>query len=87
MDWIKKHADQFSLAVLALVLLALSVLVFLRTQSFAEGFSDTQKTPPHSKELPPVISEPIEEAEKKLTSPTVWVPPQKGGSLFVSKRC
>ena len=86
MDWIKKHADQFSLALLGLVLLALSVLVFLRTQSFAEGFTDAQKTPPRNNELPPVRSEPIEEAEKKLTAPTVWVAPPKGGSLFVSKK-
>jgi hypothetical protein len=86
MDWIKKHADQFSLALLALLLLVLSVLAFLKTQSFAEGFSDAQKTPTHSKEVPPVDNTTIATAEKQLTSPTLWVAPAKGGSVFVSKK-
>src|ERR1051325_760896 len=84
MDWIKKHTDQFSLALIALVLLVLSVLVFLKTQSFAEGFSDAQKTPVHSKELPPIENSPIETAEKELATPTLWTPKEGSGSLFVS---
>jgi hypothetical protein len=84
MDWIKQHTDQFTLALLALALLVLSVLVFLRTQSFADGFSDAQKTPVHSKEIPPVDDSTIATAEKELTTPTLWTPKPDGGSLFVS---
>src|ERR1044071_4380769 len=84
MDWIKKHTDQFTLALIALVLLVLSALVFLKTQSFAEGFSDAKKTPVHSKELPPIENSPIETAEKELTTPTLWAPKPDAGSLFVA---
>ena len=84
MDWIKKHTDQFALALLALVLVALSALVFLKTQSFAEGFSAAMTSPPHSKEIQKVDTTVIETAQKKFVSPTSWAPKPEVGSLFAS---
>ncbi len=85
MDWIKKHTDQFALALVALVLLALSVLVFLKTQGFAEGFGAALEKPPHSKEIDPVDTTKIKAAEEKLANPKIWAPKLDGSSLFVSK--
>jgi hypothetical protein len=45
MDWIKKNYDQFVLALLAVLLVAVSVLLFLKTQSFADAFSDAAAAP------------------------------------------
>ena len=84
MDWIKKHTDQFALALLALVLVALSVLVFLKTQSFAEGFSAAMSSPPHSKEVPKLDLTVLESAQKEFVTPTTWTDDKTKGSLFVS---
>jgi hypothetical protein len=84
MDWIKKHTDQFSLAVAALILLALCVLLYLRTQSFSEGFSAAMTSPPHSKEIPKVDTAQIESAEKRFAGPSQWTQKPTAGSLFVS---
>ncbi|MEO7317802.1 MAG: Amuc_1099 family pilus-like system protein [Chthoniobacteraceae bacterium] len=84
MDWIKKHTDQFALALLALVLVALSVLVFLKTQGFAEGFSAAMTSSPHSKEIPKVDTTVIETAQKQFVAPKTWMPGDKVGSAFVS---
>ena len=86
MDWIKKHTDQFSLALLALILLALSVLVFLKTQGFADGFSAAMTSPPHSKDIQKVDTSVIDAAQKQFTSPTTWSPKEKSGSLFVGAK-
>lgn len=84
MDWIKKHADQFALALVATVLIALSALVFLKTQSFGEGFSAAMTTPPHSKEVAKVDKTVLDNAQKKFVAPETWSPNEKMGSLFTS---
>lgn len=86
MDWIKKHSDQFALALLALILLALSVLLFLKTQSFSEGFGAALDKPPKSTEIEKYPTTAIDEAGKKLNAPSQWSANSKSGSLFVSKR-
>ena len=86
MDWIKKHTDQFALALLALVLCALSVLVILKTQSFSEGFSAAMTSPGHSKEIPKVDTSVIDAAQKKFVEPVTWSQKKEMGSLFVSER-
>ena len=84
MNWIKKHTDQFALGLLALILLALSVLIFLKTQGFAEGFSAAMTSPPHSKEIQKVDTTIIDAGQKEFTAPTTWIPKVENGSLFVS---
>lgn len=95
MDWIKKHYDQFALTLLALVLLALSVLLIVRAQSFGSHFSAATATAiPHDK-VPPVVLDRVDEAKKALENPPQWAeaeshPPsgedkdKKRGQLFVS---
>ena len=94
MDWIKKHYDQFALALLALALLVLSVMLILRAQGFGSTFAAAAATAiPHDK-VPPVPLERIDEANKTLEHPPQWAEvdshdegssaPKKRGSLFVS---
>ncbi len=95
MDWIKKHYDQFALALLAVALLALSVLLILRAQSFGDGFSAaTAKAEPRDK-VPPVVLDRVDEAKKALENPPQWAEAdshpegaaekdKKRGQLFVS---
>lgn len=84
MDWIKKHTDQFALALLALMLTGMSVLLLLKTEGFTEGFSDAMTSPPHSKEIPKLDTTIIEKAQKEFIEPTAWIPKAEVGSLFVS---
>jgi hypothetical protein len=84
MDWIKKNTHQFALALVALLLLACSVLIFLKTQSFAEGFSAAMTAPAHSKEVPKLDTSVIDSAQQRLAAPHQWEPKPGQGSLFVS---
>ncbi len=96
MDWIKKHYDQFALALLALVLLAFSVMLILRALSFADGFSAATAVAIPRDKVPPLVLDRVEEAQKALETPPQWAEPdshqqgpnipKKIGSLFVSDR-
>lgn len=90
MDWIKKRYDQFLLALFAILLLAFSVMLILRSQSFAEKFADAKTTIPENKKIDPLVLDRIEEAKAALEKPAAWVidtkedPDRTRGSLFVS---
>ncbi len=97
MDWIKKHYDQFALAILALALLIFSVLLILRALSFGAGFSATTATAAVRDKVPPLVLVPIEEAKKTLEASPQWdepnsrqprkgAPERKYGALFVADR-
>ena len=93
MDWIKKHYDQFALALLALVLLVFSVLLILRAQGFGTQFSAATATAIPRDKVPPLVLDRVEEARKALDNPPQWaeadsraVPEKKRGLLFVSER-
>ena len=97
MDWIKKHYDQFALALLALVLLGLSVMLILRALSFGAGFSAATATAAVRDKVPPLVLVPIEEAKKTLEASPQWDEPnsrqprkdgpeRKYGALFVADR-
>ena len=84
MDWIKKHTDQFSLALMALILVAFSVLLILKAQGFQEGFSSAMTSPAHSKEVPKLDLRDLETAQKQFSTPPQWTQKQGEKSLFVS---
>ena len=94
MDWIKKHYDQFALALLATALLALSILLIVRTQGFGSTFTAATAAAISRDKLPPVPLERIDEASKTLEKPPQWVEVEshsdggedkkKRGQLFVS---
>ena len=84
MDWIKKHTDQFALALVAVVLVALSALIFLKTQSFGEGFSAAMASPSHSKEVAKIPTTEIDNAQKRFSEPTQWSEKSDSKSLFTA---
>ena len=85
MDWIKKHYDQFALLLLALILLAASVFIILKSVSFDDTFVATAVAPTPKEGVPPLDVAPIQEAQQKFEAPAVWRTDQtKHGPLFVS---
>jgi hypothetical protein len=97
MDWIKKHYDQFALAILALALLIFSIILILHAHGFGAGFSAATATAVTRDKVPPLVLVPIEEAKKTLEAPPQWdepdsrqprkgAPERKYGSLFVADR-
>ncbi len=94
MDWIKKHYDQFALALLAFVLLALSVMLILRTRGFGSTFAAAIATAVPRDKVPPVPLEAIDKAKDALEHPPQWMEgdshddgtpaSKKRGSIFVS---
>lgn len=87
MDWIKKHYDQFLLALAALALLAVSGLLILKTNSFGENFADAQTPIIPSEKVPDVDLTALEGAKKLVDAPLSWQ--SKSGTnefLFVSAR-
>jgi hypothetical protein len=86
MDWIKKHYDQFLLALAALALLAVSGLLILKTKSFGDNFAEGQVNIVPSEKVPDVDIKPLEEAKKLVDAPLLWQPkPGTNEFLFVSE--
>lgn len=84
MDWIKKHYDQFALALAALALLALSVILILRATSFGESFEAAQAQIVPSDKVPSLDSTPLGVAQEKLANPPKWEKGMAGNAfLFV----
>jgi hypothetical protein len=91
MDWIKKHYDQFALAVISTAVLGLAIFLYLRAQNFNERFAEALQQPIENNKVPPVVLDQIDKANALLSKPPAWtVPasdaPSDRGSLFVSER-
>ena len=54
MDWIKKNSEKFSLLVLSIALLAVSIFLFFSAQSFLKTF-EPLKRKGHSKQQAPAL--------------------------------
>jgi hypothetical protein len=74
MDWIKKHYDQFLLALAALALLAVSGLLILKARSFGENFTAAQTNIVPRDKVPEVDLSALESARKLADSPVRWQP-------------
>jgi hypothetical protein len=90
MDWIKKHYDQFALAVISTAVLAFAVFLYLKTQSFGEKFAGAMEQPVQNDKVPPIVLDQIDHANALLAKPPAWIVPgpeaPNRGSLFVSER-
>lgn len=91
MDWIKKNYDQFTLAVFAAGLVAVSAMTFLNTSGFSERFSAAVASPNPNNTIPAIDTAVIDQARQQLEQPTVWKErnaetDQNGGLLFTSER-
>jgi hypothetical protein len=91
MDWIKKHYDQFTLAVISVAVLVFAVFLYLNAQNFGQRFADSLAQLPQGDKVPPIVLDQIDKANALMAKPPVWVIPPSDrpsdlGSLFVSER-
>ncbi len=85
MDWIKKHYDQFLLALAALALLAVSALLILKATGFQSNFAEAQQDLVPKANVPPLDLTALKSAETQLAQPTTWqVKDDANQFLFVS---
>ena len=85
MDWIKKNYEKFTLLLLSVALLGVSVFLFLNEQRFLGGFEDLKKPPFESNKMPPLETKSIDAAGASLEKPATWAfDSAKEGWLFVS---
>ena len=84
MNWIKKNPAQLSLAIAALVVMAVSFLLYSNANGFENQFQDAYRNPSEDNKIPPTDLKPVEERMASLEKPAVWTP--KAGSAFVSRK-
>ena len=72
MDWIKKHYDQFALALAALLLLGLSGFLILQSRAFADTFSEAQAEVTPSEKVPALDLSALQAAQAQIEAPPVW---------------
>jgi hypothetical protein len=87
MDWIKKHYDQFTLALVSVLLLGFSAFIILKATSFGETFASIQSSPAPNNKIPPVDTTVIQTGQQQLDKPAAWVVNlQNNGPLFVARK-
>ena len=86
MDWIKKNPAQLALAVVTILVFAVSFLLYQKIASFPESFASSRATTTMRKDIPALNTSSIEEAVNSLAKPAIWAPTEASGVLFVSKK-
>ena len=84
MDWIKKNVDQFALALLALLLLAVSAMLILNEWNFRQTFAGLRGDVARNNNIPPLDVKPLDDANAAIAKPAAWGTHK--GSLFVSRK-
>lgn len=82
MDWVKQNYERVLLGVTAVTLLACSVLVILKVQSFPTLFEGRNSTKPQDNTIKPYPVEALTAASGRVAKPPRWEDHE--GSLFVS---
>jgi len=86
MDWIKKHYDQFFLALASLILLASAVLLANTAMHFKGIFANLQQGVKHNTTITGLPVDVLEKSTAELEKPMLWNPKKEAGSLFVSEK-
>lgn len=84
MDWIKKNFEKFTLLLLSIALLGVSVLLFLNARGFFAMFDVLKQPVTHNNNVPPLDTKELDEDRNELLKPASWTGHE--GSLFVSRR-
>jgi hypothetical protein len=82
MNWIKKNPHLLALAVLALALVASSVLIYLNTRSFDQKFASAMTPVTPDTKVTPLDIKVITTAEENALSPKTW----RGQGLFIPEQ-
>lgn len=86
MDWIKKHYDQFFLALASFILLASAVLLANTAMNFKGIFANLLQGVKHNNTITGLPVDVLERSTTELEKPTLWNPKKEAGSLFVSEK-
>jgi hypothetical protein len=87
MEWIKKNPHLLTLALLALLLVGASAMVFMQAQSLPQKFEAVQQPVIPNEKVPPLETKALDEMQQSLNKPATWTPnPTANGPLFVPER-
>lgn len=84
MNWIKKNPAQLSLAIAALVVMAVAFLLYSNANGFETKFQDAYRNPPEDNKIPPTDLQVLADRTASLDKPAAWT--SKKSSLFVSRK-
>ena len=86
MDWIKKNPAQLTLAIVAILALTATILLWTNVSAFDSKFEATRTTSGSNAPVEKLNTEALDAAGKAMETPVKWEEPAKGaGKLFVSK--
>lgn len=88
MDWIKKNPAHLALAIIAVLTLGASLLLYTKINDFQGTFNGLSIQPNKDNKIPPAETPKIAAAEKAFSAPAQWdsAKTKDAGSLFVSKK-
>ena len=86
MDWIKKNPAQLSLAVVAILGIAMTALLWTKVSGFDSQFASSRGGSISSAKVDELNTKTLDNAKTAIETPVKWPNPDKAGSkLFISK--
>jgi len=85
MDWIKKNPAQVSLAIVALLTLAMIALLYSKVSAFDANFDSMRGIAVSSVKVEKLNTEVLDASRKALDTPAVWQHEEASGRLLMSK--
>jgi hypothetical protein len=84
MDWIKKNPAQLSLAIVALLAIAVMALLYSKVSAFDANFESARSISASTTRVEKLKTEEIDAARKALETPAAWQPGEDAGRQFIS---
>jgi hypothetical protein len=85
MDWIKKNPAQLTLALVAAIAIAVTVLLYMKVSSFDTNFDAIRNPSVSNAPVEKLNTESLDSAGQALKSKVKWEPAKGDGKLLVSK--
>ena len=86
MDWIKKNPAQLTLAIVAILVIAATVLLYTRVSGLDSNFDVIRGASSSNAPVEKLNTESLDAASKAVETPVVWEQPAEGSAkLFISK--
>jgi hypothetical protein len=85
MDWIKKNPAKLTLAIVAILAIALTALLYTKVSAFDSNFDSMRSTSVSNAPVEKLETDKIDAARAAVEAPVVWQPAKDSGKLLVSK--
>ncbi len=85
MDWIKKNPAQLTLAIIAVLAIAATVLLYTKVSGFDSNFEGSRGTSVSNAPVDKLKTDDLDAVSNALKTPIAWEPANGSGKLFVSK--